>query len=664
MLYRAEVVSADEGKLKNPYTKSIQRLTELYRAKHGRNTFIFVYGLEKTVGREKLLLGIISNTDCNIEDMVYAFTEEAGIEHKDIAVEEVTVAAMDTMLSDSSRRNFIDDDNEIRELYDIGIINKRRSKAAFSENVLGCVGEKDSLIREAEVLPCESDLVPELKRIYENTFFGEIIYHPVHYIIMSDGYGKKICNILLSALWSNCRIRSRRYTVIDLDSKEFCEENCCMFYKAADMGTVVINISENEESGKAPVIYAMDRNEKLELICSLARRYRGRVLTLFNIPGSCGDIVKKIYELTENMSYVEISEKNICGKKAEQYLSRMAESSGIPVDDKLLENVEDTERTYTVKELDGIFDIWINHKLTEEIYPQYSSFSLKANIEYSQKPRGDAYNELMSMTGLESVKAQIDKIIKYNKAQRLFSSGNSHNNMPSMHMVFTGEPGTAKTTVARLFAQIMKDNDILTKGDLYEVGRADLVGRYVGWTAKIVKSRFKMAKGSVLFIDEAYSLVDGSNSFGDEAINTIVQEMENNRDDIIVIFAGYPNEMDRFLNKNPGLRSRISRYIHFDNYSAEELYSITEYMAEKDGMVLDKSVKEKLMPVFDKVRLSKGFGNGRYARNVYEKAFMAQRCRLADMDIEAISPEKAELMLAEDFDIDIPQRKEVKIGFC
>ncbi len=215
-----------------------------------------------------------------------------------------------------------------------------------------------------------------------------------------------------------------------------------------------------------------------------------------------------------------------------------------------------------------------------------------------------------------------------------------------------------------MYLGIISDTDCNTEGTINAFADEIGIGRYVGWTAKIVRSKFKMAAGSVLFIDEAYSLVDGSNSFGDEAINTIVQEMENNRDDLIVIFAGYPKEMERFLNKNPGLRSRISQHIHFENYSAEELYSITEYMAAKDGMVLDSSVREKLVPIFDIARSSEDFGNGRYVRKVYEKAFMSQRCRLADMDIEAISKNDAELMLAKDFDIDIPKRKEVKIGFC
>ena len=663
MLYKAVAVLNDDVKLKRPYAKSMQKYTGFYGEKSVHKTFIFVCDITASHKNEAVTLGIISDTDCYIEDMVNAFSKETGIEYKDIAIQEVTVSAMDTMLSDGRRRDFIEDDNSIKQLYDIGILNKRRSNTAFSENILNCCRDRSELIAKAKSLPCENELIPELERIYENTAFGKIICHPVHYVIMSEGHGDMVLDILLSALWSNSRIRSRRYTVIDIDNRDFCEENCNMFYKAADMGTVVINIKEKEENNRSPFIQMMDRNERLKLICSLARTYKGRVLTIFNIPVDCRELLEKIYKLTDNMCYVEISEGNLNGEKARQYLSGLAENNGVPEDDNLFENIDEAENSYLVKELDNIFDIWLNKKLTREIYPQYSNFSLKAKTEGVHSPIGDAYKELMSMTGLENVKAQINKIIKYNKTQKLFSSKHTSISMPSMHMVFTGAPGTAKTTVARLFAQIMKDNEILSKGELYEMGRSDLVGMYVGWTAKIVKNKFRMAAGSVLFIDEAYSLVDGSKSFGDEAINTIVQEMENNRDDIIVIFAGYPKEMESFLNKNPGLRSRISYHINFENYSAQELYSITEYMAEKDGMTLDKSVKDKLLPIFDKARAFNDFGNGRYARNIYEKAFMSQRCRLADMELDKITDADEALMLAEDFDIEIPQRKEIKIGF-
>jgi len=184
----------------------------------------------------------------------------------------------------------------------------------------------------------------------------------------------------------------------------------------------------------------------------------------------------------------------------------------------------------------------------------------------------------------------------------------------------------------------MKDNGLLTKGDLYEVGRADIVGQYVGSTAPLVKKHFKRAKGSVLFIDEAYSLVDDRDGlFGDEAINTIVQEMENNRDDLVVIFAGYPDKMEGFLNKNPGLRSRIAFHVNFDDYNTEELLDIADLMIQKTGFEFDDEAHEEMNRVFNEARQKSDFGNGRYVRNLIELSALKQASRLAKADLQSLT---------------------------
>ena len=217
--------------------------------------------------------------------------------------------------------------------------------------------------------------------------------------------------------------------------------------------------------------------------------------------------------------------------------------------------------------------------------------------------------------------------LNYHKAQKLFADKGMKTDHPSMHMVFTGNPGTAKTAVARLFARIMRENGILSKGQLVEVGRGDLVGRYVGWTAQTVQKKFKQAEGGVLFIDEAYSLVDDRDgSFGDEAINTIVQEMENHRGNTIVILAGYPDKMEEFLQKNPGLRSQIAYHVPFADYTVEELCQIAELIAKKKGLYFDNQAQEKLTAVFETARKQADFGNGRYVRNVIEAICITEGC--------------------------------------
>ena len=272
----------------------------------------------------------------------------------------------------------------------------------------------------------------------------------------------------------------------------------------------------------------------------------------------------------------------------------------------------------------------------------------------------------MSMIGLDEAKKIISQAIDFNKMQKYLAAQNVNRERPSQHMVFTGNPGTAKTTVARLFAQIMRENDLLSSGHIVEVGRADLVGKFVGHTAPLVKSCFEKAKGGVLFIDEAYSLVDDRDGcFGDEAINTIVQEMENNRDNLVVIFAGYPNKMEQFLQKNPGLRSRIAFHVPFPDYTTEELCEIASLIASKKNIELSADAKNKLSAVFDKAREEDDFGNGRYVRSVIEKALMAQATRIVNQNFESLS--RTELITLRAEDIELPEcakKPRLKLGFC
>lgn len=166
----------------------------------------------------------------------------------------------------------------------------------------------------------------------------------------------------------------------------------------------------------------------------------------------------------------------------------------------------------------------------------------------------------------------------------------------SMHMLFSGNPGTAKTTVARLLSQVLKEEEVLKYGHIVECGRQDLVGKYVGWTAQIVESKFQAARGGILFIDEAYSLVEDNRTYGAEAINTIVQEMENYRDEVIVIFAGYPEKMKEFLEQNEGLASRIAFHLNFPDYSPVELTQILDLMLEKSEYRMDERTRKNAFP--------------------------------------------------------------------
>ena len=192
------------------------------------------------------------------------------------------------------------------------------------------------------------------------------------------------------------------------------------------------------------------------------------------------------------------------------------------------------------------------------------------------------------------------------------------------------------------------------------------LGKYVGWTDPTIQKKFRDAKGSVLFIDEAYSLVDDRNgSFGDEAINTIVQEMENHRDDVVVILAGYPDKMEGLLQKNPGLRSRIAYHVPFNDYDTAALCEIAKLIAKQKGLTFTDEACDKLTCLFDSARNESDFGNGRYVRNVIEKAKMAQATRLLTMDFDSIESEDIALISADDIEIPKSSAKTEKkqIGF-
>lgn len=265
--------------------------------------------------------------------------------------------------------------------------------------------------------------------------------------------------------------------------------------------------------------------------------------------------------------------------------------------------------------------------------------SLHEGLQDVRMP-GDARAELTSMIGLESAKEVISKAIAKFKLDKICMDMGIQRDRGSMHMVFTGNPGTAKTTVARLCAEIMNDEKILSTGSFVEVGRADLVGAHVGETALIVKKRFREAQGGVLFIDEAYSLCDSlKGGYGDEAINTIVQEMENHREDTLVIFAGYPGPMKEFLDRNPGMKSRIAFHVTFNDYSTDELCKITELMASKKHIAITEKAMDKLRSDFDAARVNDDYGNGRYVRKILEEAEMNLANRVVQLPESEITPE-------------------------
>ena len=261
-----------------------------------------------------------------------------------------------------------------------------------------------------------------------------------------------------------------------------------------------------------------------------------------------------------------------------------------------------------------------------------------------------AMSRMQKLVGLSEAKKIISQIVDYANAQKLYASRGFKHQKLGMHMVFSGSPGTCKTTFARLTAQILKEQGILSKGKLIEVGRSDLVGKYVGWTASQVKSLMKKAEGSVLFVDEAYALLDDrTGQFGDEALSTLVQEMENHRQDTVVILAGYKEPMKQLLERNPGLKSRISFEVPFPDYTAEELLRIFYLLLEENERRIRPQDEETIRELIRTEMQQPDFGNGRFIRNLTEHALMAQASRLMRLPPEQITDDDIRLLLPEDF---------------
>ncbi len=257
--------------------------------------------------------------------------------------------------------------------------------------------------------------------------------------------------------------------------------------------------------------------------------------------------------------------------------------------------------------------------------------------------------EMDEIVGLVKVKDYVRSLQSHIRMQELRREQGMKVSSISKHMIFTGNPGTGKTTIARLLARYMKAIGALSKGQLVEVTRADLVAKYVGQTAPLTMSVIKSAIGGVLFIDEAYSLYRGNeDSFGLECIDTIVKAMEDNRDDLIVILAGYKKEMEVFLESNSGLKSRFPNLIDFPDYTGEELQKIAVLQAKGKGYVISEEAYLPLQEYFTKVQEVRAAeaGNGRLARNIVEEAILKQSNRL----VENPSQKLDELRL-EDFDL-------------
>lgn len=644
-------------------TRRIARKSDEFNQLQGGKTYYFI----SDIGNDEVTVGIIDSGTGDKTKQIRAFFKSVDIAAKEFDVDEITFSSMRNLLSCADRNDYIGDDDEVLEKFELDRINGRYVRGIeYGEKLLDEITCKEELLAKANELLANDTLTPELERIYSRKTNAKAFGHPVHYMIETDDRDtrKALSRTLLQALFDNHRLQSRRYCFVDFKpGQDFSKLVYDVLYKSCVGGAILVRYLANDDSEDDD--YASSEFETIGTLCETMLKYRNQVLTVFCLPRECEKSKKIFFDHLGTTGIIEIKEELADEDRAYDYLKMLAVKNHIRTDKKLFSGFE-RDKLYLPGELRVTFDEWYNNKLKTSVFPQYKDLSVCRKEAVKEEAKGSAYDDLQEMIGLSDAKGVIKKALNYYKLQRVYKDKGLKQDRPAMHMVFTGNPGTAKTTVARLFARIMKENGLLSKGQLVEVGRGDLVAKYVGWTAKTVQEKFRTAMGGVLFIDEAYSLVeDRGGSFGDEAINTIVQEMENHREDVVVIFAGYPNEMEKFLDKNPGLRSRIAFHVPFANYNTAELCDIARLIGKSKGVTLTEGAVEKLSGVFDEARKQSDFGNGRYVRNVLELSKMNQAARILDMDPEKVS--ESILTSISEQDIEIPQAKQTaqvrKIGF-
>ena len=582
---------------------------------------------------------------------------DIGFENVKIcSINEITFENFNELYELADDRYVMDKSYRLFKRNNSGLFNNRYYKA--SEKIItGIYKSKDQAIIEAQSIMADQSLLDEIERIYDERNQEAFYGIPVHYCITADGReaAQSIIEIIVKALCHKKRLPGGRIcTFTDITEKCYDDDDFAKICKQSPGTSIVIELRGNDTDYG---IFASSYNSVIDYLIDMVYRHKADTQFFFvrdiTYEGFSNPLFSK---LGQEVDVIDVREGRGGREEAEKYLNRLIAESRMShmASEKDMRYLPRKKRYYP-HEIYEAFGKWRENCLKERAYPAYNK-QRTVTVKKAKRKKTDSYNELQEMVGLSNVKRLCDEIICSYKMQRVRERYGLDQQSLCRHMVFTGNPGSAKTTVARLLAEILADEGVLETGKLVECGRGDLVGRYVGWTAKTVKSKFWEAKGGMLFIDEAYSLVDDSRSFGDEAINTIVQEMENNRDKVIVVFAGYPDKMKGFLDRNEGLRSRIAFHVDFPDYDKDDLLGIMKNMVSKRGLEIDDEALYVCTDVLKRVCTIKDFGNGRFVRNYLEQAIMRQSLRIGSgmsmVDMKSITKEQAKRLTADDFMVD------------
>lgn len=482
--YKIEGTIENKDRIKNSENRRAAReisdnialLSRAFNEKRNGKSFMYV----ANILADRMTAGMICTEDTDTGRQTELFFKAIKTEPSDISTEEITFNMARALLRTSDRNGYINDDGEVFRDFGIDELTGRFSDIFdYGENLIENA-DKTDIYTETEKYTMSDSVLPELDRIYDGRATGKAKGHPVHYMMQTDDPDtrREICRLLLKALYANGRIENRRYCFVNLCMDESIPPTAYdQLYKMNEGGAVIIRYDacRREEDGDT----ADSSHETIERMCEALKKYRYSVLTIFCLPRECTKARDIFNEEAGSISFIELKEEFVSGTRAEEFLKMLAAERHIRTDKNLF-NTPEKEKGYLAAELRELFDRWYDRKLKTGIYPQYRDIATAKHRLAAAAPKGSAYDELQEMIGLSSAKKLIGKALDYHKAMKLFADKGMKNDHPAMHMVFTGSPGTAKTSVARLFARIMKENGLLSKGDLIEVGRGDLVGKYVG----------------------------------------------------------------------------------------------------------------------------------------------------------------------------------------
>lgn len=464
---------------------------------------------------------------------------------------------------------------------------------------------------------------------------------------------KDLLRICAKLFLKNGMIQNDRICYLD---KVVNNAKYCPFDKIAGIEDSIIVINERK--------MRMNYLDEIENLEQLIKRYQNRIFIFEDTNYTEGEVDAQIGELASWRMTIE----RISLEDKLMYCQNMLDSNELKYKRQDLKEFVD-QPFWKVK--NKIMQLIIKCK-SKEIFMITKEMLQKENIKTKSKTtrrkslkneinKTTAKQELDSLIGLEEIKTQVQKILNYIKLNK------ERGELPTLHMCFNGNPGTGKTSIARMIGKLFEEENILSgEGEFVEIHGRDLVAKYVGWTAQKVQDTIESAIGGVLFIDEAYSLVaDRRGSFEDEAIATLIKEMEDHRNEICIILAGYTEEMQELIRLNPGFESRIQFNIDFPDYSVEELFEIFHGLCRKEKYKLTGNCKERLIQNFEKVKGQECFGNGRYVRNMFEKIKFEQANRVMNTrnsNRDTITIQDIEQVL-EQLELKHPPKQKV-IGFA